>query len=735
MLTIHELFLIVKKYFWATVAAAFLGAVACCLLVLLIRDYTCTLNFKYNYTGAEDNLAPDGVSALDPYALQNPAIIHSALDISGFSADTDVNVEEIRNNITINKIYTTQDQEVAESAAVLGESYIPKTSEYQLTFTYPALRGENYGRQICNGLIHAYDEYFIESYYNKEIIPDFMQSALHANVDYLDIANVIQKNFDDVIATLNDYAAAYPSFRSKRTGYTFSELAELYQNAENNLYTQLQGNIRAGNLASDPEVVIKNYTTTIRDLQINEETYNAIAESYKSQISTFYDSYKATGLYRQAAGTQVTQNSSNNRDQSVLRDYEDDFETLINTYDDIVLSYTQQATLASNANLDRVYYQNIIQSLQQDQVPAETKSRLIQKNESLLQMMADATGYYCSVSNESIDELFDQLVAGDIQYLISTNLSGSISVPFTTVFAAVFIGAVIMMCGMIYEVMLKTAPAKQSQSEEDWLENLDRERKAAYEQYKQGFSEFYIVYQEMMVGNDRHQLRYEAFVRWKSAALGAVPVNLILQYYSDLNLVMKLNDWIVNIICQDINRFESEMGVVPVIHINCMFSEVADFGMAEILHKNSRLWNIKPANLCVEMDGRDIMSCVDEIMLMEKMGYQVCVDHFEDKTQADEILAIFRPNYVKVSGNVFKPETSESKDINQTGRDLWNYLKTTIDDCHKSGIGFCVSGVETAEQDDLIHTLDIDYRQGFFYSYPDTIDRLLKQHQEAYVVR
>lgn len=730
MLTIHEIVLIIKKYFLAAVAAAFLGAVAAGMLVICIRDYTCTLNFKYNYTGAEDGLAPDGASPLDPYALQNPAVIHSALQIAGFSAEEDANVEDVRNDITINKIFTTQDQEVAESAAVLGESYIPKTSEYQLVYTYPALRGENYGRQICDGLIRAYDEYFIESYYDRSVIPDFMQTVLRTNVDYRDLANVIQKNFDQVISTLQDYAAAYPDFRSKRTGYTFSELAELYQNAENDLYTQLQGNIRAGNLTNDAEVVIKNYTTTVRNLLISEETYNAMADSYRAQISSFYDSYKAAGLYRQAAGTQVTQNSSNNRDQSVLRDYEKDFDTLINTYDNIVLSYTRQAVLASNANLDRGYYQGIIDSLQQDQVSAETKARLIEKNDLLLRTMSEVTGQYCVDANETIDELFDQRVAGDVQYLISTNLSSSISVSFAMVFTAVFVGALVMMFGMIYEVIRKNAPDGQAGMEERHLASLDPEHRIAYEQYKRGFPEFYIVYQEMLPGSEQTDRRYEAFVRWKNEELGAVPANEILQYYGDLNLIMALNDWIVGTVCRDIHRFESKLGTAPVIHINCMFSEVADFGMTEILRKNSRQWNVETSSLCVEMDGRDVMSCVDEILLMERMGYQICVDHFEDKVQAEEILAVFRPDYVKVSGNVFRIHAPAGLTENEP-KDI---LESMIRSCHENNIGFCVSGVETEEQDERVRMLGADYRQGFFYGYPDKVDVLLKRGQEVNTV-
>ena len=139
MLTITELFLMMKKYLLPAAAAAFLGAVATYLGVLLVRDYTCTLTFQYNYEGAEENLAPDGAGTLDPYQMQNPAVIHSALDRMGIStAGSDIQVEDIRNNISISKVYTSQDQEVAEAAAVLGENYALKTSEYRLTYGYPA---------------------------------------------------------------------------------------------------------------------------------------------------------------------------------------------------------------------------------------------------------------------------------------------------------------------------------------------------------------------------------------------------------------------------------------------------------------------------------------------------------------------------------------------------------------------------------------------------------------------
>ena len=46
--------------------------------------------------------------------------------------------------------------------------------------------------------------------------------------------------------------------------------------------------------------------------------------------------------------------------------------------------------------------------------------------------------------------------------------------------------------------------------------------------------------------------------------------------------------------------------------------------------------------------------------------------------------------------------------------------------CKDNGIGFCVSGIENAEQDKMLEYAHIDYKQGFYYDYPMQIEDLLE---------
>lgn len=729
MLSIADLIRILRKHLLTAVAAAFLAAVCTLIGVRMLREYQCTLNFKYNYEGAGQELAPDGVSRLDPYEMQNPAVIHAALREMGLTIGGDTTIEKIRNSMQISKIVTSQDQEVAESAAVMGEKYTFTTTEYQLVFSYRAALGEDYGKLICDGLIHAYDDFLIGKYYSKKVIPDFMSNLDRMNVDYMDMADIIDAQLTDVISTLSDYAQWYPDFRSRRTGYSFGELAALYSDVQQNLSAKVQGNIRAGSLTRDKELAIKGYKTLVRDLQMSEETNQSIADSYRSQIKTFYDSYKNAGLYSQASSTQAAQGYSNNRDGDILRDYDDKFDKLINTYDDIVLSYTESATNASNARRDRLYYESLISRLEQDSVPEESKARLLEKNEALLSTMTQMTGEYCAAANASIDELFDQRVAGDVQYLISTDVSASIPALPATLFASVVTFALVMMLALFLEIVRRSEQSQPDGAPNRTLAPNDREHEAAYQQYKQGFPEFYVVYQQMHAAHAGLPPRYEAYVRWNSAELGEVTPGMILRYYGDMNLIMELNDWIVGTVCCDLPRFERALGVTPVIHINCMFSEVADFGMNSILRRHCRQANVAPSRLCVEMDGDDIMACLEEIVLMEKMGYQICVDHFENKLEERGILSVFKPDCVKLSGAIFAPQDGDDEQTAQT-RTL-AYLRQMHARCAGNGISLCVSGIENEKQYDLANSTLVDYRQGFLFGWPQRLEQVLCEGSSA----
>ena len=731
IISVSEIIRIIRTYFSRIVAACLAAGILSYFFVTHIQTYTCTLRFQYNYSAAEEGLAPDGVQKLNPYEIQNPAVIQSAISDLFHGSDTEaLNVEGIRNNMVVSEIITTLDNEVKESAAVLGEKYDVIPTEYELKYTYDANLGDEFGAKMFDSIIKSYDDFIISNYYNKKYISDFMKSINEASVDYLDTATVISDNLEDIVSYLDGMAESYPEYRSGRTGYTFADLSYLYQNLRDIQYAKYYGNVRSGNLSKDMEMTIKNYRAKVKELTSTWQVNADISENYKGEITTFYDPYKASGLYGQAARIQTELDSSNTRDNEILRDF--DAETVINTYDGIVLNYTEKATAASNDSRQIDYYNMIIDSLVNDTVPQETKDRLIEKNEAILQEMTTLSASYSTMANETINEFFDAKVADDLQYLISTDVSADKPVMLLTIFMMILVGGLLLIAAIVFEVSKKYVVAEGIQEKPDLEkevfkkepEGLDEEHHLAFLQYKNNFNEFYLVYQPMIDCKTGKASHFEAFIRWDSPQLGMVAPGIAVDYFMDLNLIPALNNWIIETVCKNLSVFQKARKKAPVIHINCPHSEIMDFGLNDILVRSIKKYHISPSSICLELNGSDIVSCMEDIVTLNNMGIQICIDRFEDKKQENEIIEAIEPNYVKMSADVLLPDVyaTTDQDVFLAGANMLTYFSNIIKKCAKKKIGVCICGIENESQDQMISKLGFQYKQGYYYGKPQKLD-------------
>lgn len=715
ILSISEMIAVVRKYFLKVTAVALLVGILAAYIVSSSQTYTCTLGFKYNYDEAEQGLAPDGESKLDPYEIQNPVIIQAALHDMGLTSSGEMDVKGIRENISITPIVTELDQEVSDSAALLGEKYEVFSTEYEMKFTYKASKGDSFGSQMFSNIIKEYDEYFLANYYNKKTINDFTKTVLDTKAEYIVIADSLSTSLDDTISYLDDMAASYPEFRSKNTGYSFSELSLLYQNLRDIQYAKYYGNIRAGNLAIDKEMVIKSYQKKVKTLQEDVDVYSVIAENYKQEISTFYDSYKAAGLYGQAEQVQQNVDSSNNRDQDVLTDEE--LEEYQNTYDEIILNYTKNANAMTDANHSIDYYNKIIDDYTNDMVSQETKDGLLKKNETILQDMSELSKEYSEISNKTLNELYSSKISEDLQYLILPETVTNKPVKLIAAFAMIVIFGFGMVFALIVEVLKKfinTDDLKKTDKTPDEkkvvidTEGMDELHQLLYEQYLADFSEFFVVYQPMVSKDSAEVYNSEVFVRWDSPELGMVSPGKIISGISDFNIFRQFNDWLIKTVCEDLAEMKLKGDNLPIIHINCPCSQVENFGLNDIIMKHVKNNHIPIEKLCLELDGKDIANSLEDIMLLSEMGIRICIDRFGNTEEESAIVQVVKPRYIKLY--LAEENTKE-------------HFKTIIQKCHKKKIKVCICGIENETQDKMISEAGFDYKQGFYYGKPEKLEK------------
>lgn len=730
LLSISEMVRILKKYFLQILAVSLAVALLGGYYVSITQTYTCVLGFKYTHEEALEGLAPDGKTKLDPYEIQNPVVIKAALESMGINSKeiNNSSIKGIRQDILIDKVVTDLDQEVSKSAALLGQKYDVAPTEYEMKFTYDASLGDEFGPKMFSNIIKAYDEVLLAKYYHKKTVEDFAKIVKDSDADYIVIADSMSTNIDNIIESLDELAGYYPEYRSMTTGYTFSELSALYQNLKETQYAKYYGNIRAGNLAKDREMIIKSYQAKVKELKENLEYSDKVAAKYKKEITTFYDSYKKAGLYRQAEMVQKNVDSTNNRDQDVLEDT--DLEEYTNTYDDIIISYVNNAIEATNATHSIDYYNIIIDSYMNDEVPQKTKSELIAKNEKLLDEIEVLSADYSAIANQTINELYSSQVNTDLEYLILPEVTEDKPVTLIAIFLMILTFGGLVIGVLAYEIIKKrinsdASDKKKEKGSEKKLvidtSDMDELHQLLYSQYLDDFSEFYLVYQPMISCNcDSEDEHMEVFIRWQSPQFGMVSPAKIIKCISDFGIFKQLNDWIIGSVANDIAEIQKAEKPLPVVHINCPYNQINDFAVIDILIKHIQENKIPAKNICLELVGKDVSSAIEDIMLLEEMGIQICIDKFENSYEDREILSVVKPDYIKMSLDILNSDmyATSDDDIMEATENMIKYFSKVIEQCHENGVKACICGIEQKSQDDIIKKMGFDYKQGYFFGKP-----------------
>ena len=725
LLSISEMIRIIRKYILRFTALSLAIGLLGAYVINMTQTYTCVLGFKYNHSQAAEGLAPDGTSKLDPYEIQNPVVIQAALNDMGLSNDKEISAKGIRQNISINKVVTELDREISESAALLGEKYDVAATEYEMKFTYDASLGDTFGAKMFNSIIKSYDDFLLTKYYNKETVIDFAKVLASTDADYIVIADTISERIDDTITYLNEMASYNPDYRSVNTGYTFAELASLYENLRDIQYAKYYGNVRAGNLAKDKEMVIKSYQKKVKDLREQMDVDQYISDNYKSEIISFYDSYKETGLYLQAERVQNTVDATNNKDQDVLEDR--DLEEYQNTYDEIILNYVDHASNSTDALHTINYYNSIIDSFAADEVPADIKKSLIAKNDVILKEITALSKEYSELANDTLDELFAAEVNDDLQYLILPEVKTDKSVKLIAAFLMIITFGLAIIAAFVYEIIKKNTADKDSSEKEDNqkviidTEGMDELHELLYEQYMNDFSEFYMVYQTMVANSDYAPNHAEAFIRWQNPQLGMVSPGKVIDAISDFGLFKELNSWIIEAVCKDLSKLKENKQPMPVVHINCPYSQIIDFGLNDILIDNLTKYGVPAGKICLELSGKDIADYVDDIVLLQEMGIVICIDQFENSMEDMEIVEGVRPELVKMSLDILNADiyATTDEDIMNVTANTMSYFSDIVKKCHDNSVKVCICGIEKKTQDNAVSNLGFDYKQGYYYSKPE----------------
>lgn len=212
----------------------------------------------------------------------------------------------------------------------------------------------------------------------------------------------------------------------------------------------------------------------------------------------------------------------------------------------------------------------------------------------------------------------------------------------------------------------------------------------------------------------------ETLVRWNHPELGMVPPALFLPAMERTGLMIPLGRHVLKSALDVAVRLTQVTGAAaPTMTVNVSGSELRSPGLAGVIERELHRRDLSPQALCIEVTESMPLpgTCaVRELEAIRDLGVEIALDDFGSGTATLGQISFLPATAIKIDRNlVVGAEASErGRYILRSARDLARDLD----------LDYCVEGVETLAQRDLMLADGIVYGQGWLFSAPVDVPQL-----------
>ena len=222
-----------------------------------------------------------------------------------------------------------------------------------------------------------------------------------------------------------------------------------------------------------------------------------------------------------------------------------------------------------------------------------------------------------------------------------------------------------------------------------------------------------VVFQPQIDLIDGKVCSAEALVRWQHPERGMVPPADFLPFAEETGLIVALDRVVAVKTMEEIVRLGTLGKALP-ISFNLSALNVCDESMVEFLREQVVRIGVDPTMVGVEITETSLMSDVETservIAALKDMGMHISIDDFGSGYSSMAYLLRYPSNYLKIDREFIR-------DLHKGGTHQ-TMVKNLIGLAHGLGIGVVAEGVETAEDQRLLESMNCDIAQGYHIARP-----------------
>ena len=407
-----------KRFSVLILLVALLGSAATYLYTDKQLRYTASVVIRYTNSEISDGYTPSGAK-LDVGEIYSSAVISQAMNYLGNNGPLNI----IRSRCSVDEVISEEQQEINQALLDKGEevTYFPDT--YKVNLVVDGEYGESYARNVLDAIMQSYCTYYTENYVEQRLSLSPSTDLLGGDYDYYECISILEDDTNAMLEFLKAKKDDHPDFRSSKTGYSYSDLYNIYLQFKNYKIPELYARVLDGPQVRDGEVLRHALENSIADSEQREEVQTQRREKLDALIDNFVEqNVTMPGILNDKEDNTVSSDY-------ILGDIEirGSGSGAQTTYDGLVLEMVDINKQIYSERIDRAFRQEILSEF--GSVTADTSGSSAE-HESIEQLISDyeqQLGSYYKIVSTTGSELNLSLSADYLKMISTVRVAPSIN--------------------------------------------------------------------------------------------------------------------------------------------------------------------------------------------------------------------------------------------------------------------------------------------------------------------
>lgn len=432
-----------KKWKYLILIVSVLGSVFVYKYATSNQEYTAATIIRYSNPEAAEGKTPAG-DDIDVTEIYSSNVITKVLE----DLDMTTGADAIRSGVNIQSIIPQDEIDRKKAAIDNNEEYEYFPTDYIVSFSADSRYNEEYARNVLDSILKNYFTMYGEQHTNQRMVTNNQMDAADEQYDYIERAEILDSWTTDITNYMSAKKKEAPNFRSAKTGYSFSDLSDIYKSFQNYDIPEIYALILEQEVSVDRDTLIKRYKNDISNLDIQIAQLDANIANSKDLIDRYSDKNRE-GM-QMHYGQQATDGNSST--DYILKDVYEETETfrLVNetTYDTMILNYVELVGERDTLAVDKEHAQQLLDIFMAGSENADmTNKGTIEENIQTLSQKLDSM--FVNVQ-DTVDEYNQYIGAANVSTLASINVDQKINIQIYLILAVIIflffgcIGAIIL---------------------------------------------------------------------------------------------------------------------------------------------------------------------------------------------------------------------------------------------------------------------------------------------------